>query len=89
MLSEERETHDVACLGQVGALLTEIWCGVLSLTDEQLQIDEDDREDLMWWLTTIQQNFAATTRRENEIGKKGSDLFFEFDAEKMDVVKKE
>jgi len=73
---------DVKCLKEIGSLLTRIWkLGVMSFTNDELQIDDDDREDINWWLEGVQSTFKEMTGK----GIKGSviddecDLMFEYD----------
>ena len=79
---EQIESNDVRCLFEIGRLLTRIWKqGVLVLSNEELQIDQEDRDDLEWWLQGIQRTFeeSTTRRKSGGVDKDGKcDLSFEF-----------
>ena len=74
---KKQEDGDVASLQRIGHLLTHVWQGVLSFENVELQIDSDDREDVVWWLNCIKRVFEEETRRENKSSRK-SDLTFQF-----------
>ena len=79
--SVTKGTSGVESLRVIGELLTSVWCGVMSFSDVELGIDEDDREDIKWWLGKIRRIVRETTKREEEEMVNGCryDLSFEFD----------
>jgi hypothetical protein len=77
------DSEDVKCLKEIGELLSKIWKnGVLSCTNEELRIDDDDRDDICWWLNGVQKMFQEMTKHQ---GVKGGDdaprydLSFDYD----------
>ena len=79
--SVTKGTSGVESLRVIGELLTSVWCGVMSFSDVELGIDEDDREDIKWWLGKIRRIVRETTKREEKEMVNGCryDLSFEFD----------
>jgi hypothetical protein len=59
--SNALEESNAAQLRRVGMLLTDMWSGVLALSNDVLRIDSDDRASLEWWLEHLRHTFAAVT----------------------------
>ena len=68
---------NVKSLKQIGNLLSEMWSSVMSLHNDILRIDDDDRCSLEWWLGHLKVTFTTVTGHLSDCTQQ-SDLDFNY-----------